>query len=125
MRTAKLMVLVSDLNVIKATLKRRMGLLNEEKAPVTRPNSRGNKAAIIQQNSEQAMKLFKLNRIKIRWSKICRVSLRAGVLRYSDPNAIITGRCHAQSRTEISSASNVERKSIRHLDAPKSSIVHA
>ena len=90
MGTAKHTVLVSNPNVVKAALKRRMRLLNKEKAPVTRLNSRGQKAAIIQQNSELTMKLLKLNRIKIKWSKICGVSERAEVLRYSDPNAIIT-----------------------------------
>ena len=77
-----------DLNVVKVAFKRKMGLINEEKTHVTRPNSRGQNISVIQQNGEQVRKLLKLNIIKVRWSlgtQILRLHSSAGVMHDSIP----------------------------------------
>ena len=60
---------------MKAALERELGTVDEVRIHVTKPNSRGQRAAIIQLKEEQVQKLYKLNKIKVKWSTNCRVPL--------------------------------------------------
>ena len=83
----KLSVEIRDLDIgtsstdVKQALERDLGPLNEVKVHVIKPNSRGQKAVVVQLSMEKAKLLLQQNKIKIGWIMNCRIRERVDVER--------------------------------------------
>ena len=94
---------------------------------MTKPNTRVQRAAVIQLKEEQVNNLLKLNKIKVRWSITAECACLLTSSDVANVKTLVIAKRLARVQTAVSSATSAEKKTTRQSNAqgPKHSAYRA